>query len=359
MPGTINFPLYTEDLLYAAYYDRLLIKSLGVQAGVVESEDYKVSAGAGLQVNIKSGKAFVAETKAIEELENAFYNGLYLCPNPAETNPYNSVEVSAANPQIAQIILRVYDVGELKVGGSSYARLEWLNGTPTASATKAKMEEGKYEGVAELPQSSFRIARVLVPKNATTSSEYYIEDARLRSNQSQSLINNQSAIIAGTTSVKSFIATEQERNSATYGTLATPDEVTVVMPENGLIAVAYQATWKASAGIGNGGRAAIFIGANQLKVVTGAEATAPETQQAEVGGNAFASLASFGGGLASTATGVYTGDVTTGQAVGAAGKFLFVLVQAAAGAYSISVQYKAVTGTVTAKSRKLWAWVIA
>jgi hypothetical protein len=156
----------------------LLIKALGVQAGVVEAEDYKVSAGSGLQVNVKKGKAFVEETEAIEESENSFYNGMYLVPNPTETNPYNSVEVSVANPQIAQIILRVYDIGVLKTSGSSYGRIEWLNGTPTAAATEAKMKEGIYEGVAELSRSSFRLARVLVPKNATKSTEFYIEDAR-------------------------------------------------------------------------------------------------------------------------------------------------------------------------------------
>jgi hypothetical protein len=178
MAGQTDPPLYAEDLVYASYYDRLLIKALGVQAGVVEAEDYKVSAGSGLQVNVKKGKAFVEETKAIEESENSFYNGMYLVPNPTETNPYNSVEVSAANPQIAQIILRVYDIGELKTSGSSYGRIEWLNGTPTASATEAKMKEGVYEGIAELPRSSFRIARVLVPKNATKATEFYIEDSR-------------------------------------------------------------------------------------------------------------------------------------------------------------------------------------
>jgi hypothetical protein len=178
--GLLVQPSYVEDLTFPAYQDRLLMKSLGVQAGVVESEDYKVSAGTGLQVNVKKGKAFVEQTKAIEESSNIFYNGLYNVLNPIEQNPYNNVEVSSVNPQIAQIILRVYDVGELKTGGSSYARLEWLNGSPNAGATEAKMKEEfpTYEGAAALPTSSLRLAYVLVPKNATKSSEFYIQDAR-------------------------------------------------------------------------------------------------------------------------------------------------------------------------------------
>lgn len=181
MAGGITEALYCEDLKYPAYADRLLMKSLGVQAGVVGAEDYKVSAGTGLQVNVKAGKSFVEETKAIEESSNTFYNGLYNVLNPTEQNPYNNVEVSAVNPQIAQIILRIYDVNELKSVGSSYGRIEWLNGTPNAGATEAHMKEGKSGefGMAALPTSSLTLARVLVPKNATKSSEYYIEDARL------------------------------------------------------------------------------------------------------------------------------------------------------------------------------------
>jgi hypothetical protein len=182
--GLILQASYTEDVKFPAYQDRLLMKSLGIQAGVVEPEDFKVSAGTGLQINVKKGKSFVEQTKAIEESSNTFYNGLYNVLNPIEQNPYNNVEVSAVNPQIAQIIIRVYDVGELKIGGESYARLEWLNGSPNALATEAKMKEGVYEGAAALPQSSFRIAYVLVPKNATKSSEYYIEDTRKLSSKS-------------------------------------------------------------------------------------------------------------------------------------------------------------------------------
>jgi hypothetical protein len=195
--GLLIQPSYTEDVKYPAYQDRLLILSLGVQSGVVEPEDFKVSAGTGLQVNIKKGKAFAEQSKAIEESSNTFYNGLYNVLNPIEQNPYNNVEVPSTNPQIAQIIIRVYDVGELKIGGESYARLEWLNGSPNVNATEAKMKEGKYEGRAELSQSSLRLANVLIPKNATKSSEYYIEDARSWSNiQKLTFVHHPTSFVA-------------------------------------------------------------------------------------------------------------------------------------------------------------------
>lgn len=178
--GLTLLPSYTQDQIFPAYQDRLLIKSLGIQAGVVGEEDFKVSAATGLQVALKKGKAFVEQTSAKQESSNAFYNGLYNVLSPAEQAPYNSVEVPTTNPQIAQIILRVYDVEELGTTGSSFGRIEWLNGTANAGATAAHVEEGKESefGAAVLPTSSFRCASIIVPKNATVSSEYTIIDRR-------------------------------------------------------------------------------------------------------------------------------------------------------------------------------------
>jgi hypothetical protein len=174
-----------EDLDYSASDLRLLSSSLGVQAGVVGANDFKVAAGSGLQVNVEKGKGFIEQTKATQESSNAFYNGLYNVLNPTEQNPYNSVEVPTTNPQIAQIILRVYDINELKISGSTYARVEWLNGTANAGATKAHIEEEEAStyGAAILPQSSFRLCYVLVPKNATKSSEFEIFDKRFFNNK--------------------------------------------------------------------------------------------------------------------------------------------------------------------------------
>lgn len=174
-------PENTEDLLYAAYQDRLVAKTL-VNPGVILASDFEISLGVGLQLNINRGNAWVAQTNATQESSNSFYNGLYEVASTTETTPSNNVTVSSVNPQIAQIILRVYDVNELKIGGSSYVKLEWLNGTPSSNASESRMKERYYDGAAALPQSSFRIARVLVPKNATSCSEYYIEDTRTYAN---------------------------------------------------------------------------------------------------------------------------------------------------------------------------------
>ena len=179
------------------------------------------------------------------------------------------------------------------------------------------------------------------------------------------------------------IAASQNTNSTTYTTLGTPDQVSVVMPSNGLFAIWYQATWQASA-VGGGSigaaRAAIFIGGNQLRVP---QSGAPFLQAAVSPNtvNSNAPLATFPLGLIGTNAAGYTGDVTTGQAIAAVdmlGTGTYVefagvaaslpvsilpaglcFVQAAAGTYTVSVQFKTSSGTVTASNRKLWVQALS
>lgn len=163
---------------------------------------------------------------------------------------------------------------------------------------------------------------------------------------------------------KAIIATEESRTNVAYGTLTTPDQVaSVVLPTDGLLIIAYQAMMKSS--VAAAGGAALFIGATQLKYQDGAN-RAPITQATTTTGTTYAPLTTFEIGLqAGNATaGDHTSDVTTGQVVGnvtttgttAAGP---VFVFAAAGTYTISVQFKATSGSVTAKERKLWVWSLA
>jgi hypothetical protein len=183
-------------------------------------------------------------------------------------------------------------------------------------------------------------------------------------------------------SKKSIIATEETREATSYGTLTTPDEVEVVMATNGLIAISYQAVWKSS--VESASRAAIFMGVNQLKTAVDIE-SAPNTQAARFGSgaaNVYRPLFSWVGGLGSgeKPASEYSGDITTGQLVGSYGTHVYTelnanpvvfeasssffavggpcYVFAAAGTYKISVKFKATSGKVTAKNRKLWAWAI-
>lgn len=158
----------------------------------------------------------------------------------------------------------------------------------------------------------------------------------------------------------SVIATEESRTNVAYGKLTTPDEITgVVLPTNGLLLIGFSATVKASAKE-QAGRIAIFLGANQLKYAKeGGEAPAVvETTTSSVE-NVFihVSSTSTGQGLARS-NAKYTGDVTTGQVLGATEtKGGLMAVYAAAGTYAISAQYLAESGSITAKERKLWCGV--
>lgn len=162
---------------------------------------------------------------------------------------------------------------------------------------------------------------------------------------------------------KSIVSATESRTNTAYGLLATPDQVTgIVLPTDGLIAVAYQATWQES--VSGAANAAIFVGTNQLKIAstsTGAPSTVPPS--AGIGGTAATNrpLFSQGSGLGSINTGAaYTSDVTTGQAIGVAtvnnGDVCYIF--ADADTYDISIQFKASSGSVTAKNRKLWVWTI-
>lgn len=168
---------------------------------------------------------------------------------------------------------------------------------------------------------------------------------------------------------KSIIATTESRTNTAYGKLTTPDQVTgVVLPTDALIAVGFQATWQES--VNDAARAAIFVGATQLKIAAENVSAAPAVQEAACGQAAATDgvVASGPGGLAGAATGsgglAYTGDVTTGQVLGvipaagttAGGGPCYIF--AAAGTYDISVQFKASSGSVTAKNRKLWVWTV-
>lgn len=157
------------------------------------------------------------------------------------------------------------------------------------------------------------------------------------------------------------IATEEGRTNTAYGTLTTKDEITgVVVPANGFLLLGYSALWKMSAS--NTGKAAFFIGANQLKQHNAA--SAPVVQEAECLGAVFAGLSSGTLGLVNGSDGqsyVTTGMTLAPSPVGAtpalAGGFT-VVQRLAAGTYNVSVQYKINTGTITAKERVLSAWVL-
>lgn len=186
-----------------------------------------------------------------------------------------------------------------------------------------------------------------------------LDSTNLAATAAQSAGVNQSG---QTVKGSSIIATSQNTGSTTYTTLSTPDQVTgIVLPTPGLLEIWYQASWSET--VNAAAHAAIFIGASQLKI---AGATVPVVQEATMApGNASNAvpLATTGtGGLLSVAPPAnYSGDVTTGQVIGsgltASGGPVHVF--AAAGTYTVSVQFKASSGTVSASGRRLYVMALS
>ena len=236
---------------------------------------------------------------------------------------------------------------------------------------------GTKNSVAD-PLIPAALSEVMTAVNGQLNAEN-IESNSLGEGQLNTSLKNQLKSFVGLPleSKKSIVATEQERTSAIFGVMTTPDEVEVTLPENGLIGISYQATWRATKS--RSGQAAVFLGANQLKV---AALGKPETVEAVFGGegNHWTTLASSPVGLVSGGNeGAvdYSGDVTTGQLVGVFPLISYAVggvpyptitglaatggpcyVFAAAGTYKITVQYKAEAGSIKVKNRKLWAWIV-
>ena len=180
-----------------------------------------------------------------------------------------------------------------------------------------------------------------------------------------------------------YIADEEAVTSTSYSALGTPDQVTnVPMPNGGMICVVYGALWKSS--VAGEGRAAIFLNGNQLKRRTTWQNANPVVQEASmtapIGGyaadaNEYVALYSIPAGLqcnhGAAASANAGSDVTTGQSVAGertttdnAGDQIALMeggacmIFAAAGMYTVSVQFKSASGSVTAKERKLTVWTV-
>lgn len=153
------------------------------------------------------------------------------------------------------------------------------------------------------------------------------------------------------------IAPEETRENTVFGKLPTADEVSgVVVAANQLVLVAYSALTKPS--VTGAGRAAIFIGSNQLKIPS-TTFTVPAVVEASSSTNeGFATLSSQANGLISSTGG--NAFVTTGMVLSATeSKGGFTIVQRlAAGTYAFSVQYRSTSGSYAAKERILWVGVL-
>jgi hypothetical protein len=155
---------------------------------------------------------------------------------------------------------------------------------------------------------------------------------------------------------RAFTATEQTRENPAFGKLATPDEAEIELAKEGLIGVAFQASWKPS--VDSACRAALFVDGVQFSLPNAQENALQEAgDQHEESASLWASLFTTAEGLQSRTPGGGFTPAATGQIIGyrelGGGG---VLIPAAAGAHIITVQFRAVSGLVAVKNRKLVVW---
>jgi hypothetical protein len=146
------------------------------------------------------------------------------------------------------------------------------------------------------------------------------------------------------------ISKEESRESTAFGTLPTADLIKEVkVGEAGLLRVGYSARFKSS--VSAMGRAAIFLGANQVKLYT----TEAKAVAASTVGTGFRALSSSNIGLSTYASGDATGvDATTGQLISLNLEGGMATLWVAPGTYDVSIQFKALEGKVVAKERRMW-----
>jgi hypothetical protein len=202
-----------------------------------------------------------------------------------------------------------------------------------------------------------RAAEMLEGTAAAIPSSHYAGRFYRATDTGQLWLDNGTSWILQNSSAKSIIATEQERTNTSLGLLTTPDEVTIVLPENGLIAVAYQALWEQS--VSGAGRALLFLGENAVKITNGTGPATPSSATFTGASGEFTPLATSPLGLVSINASSGKAYETTGTFVGIEGKtggpcYIF----AAAGSYKVSVRFSSTSGSIKAKERKLWAWAV-
>lgn len=142
------------------------MESVGLQAGVYEANDFKVTpAGGTYQLNIAAGRAWVQATGT--------RMGRYLVVNDA-SETLTIAAAHATNPRIDQIVLRVRDAADLG-DVTNVPELSVIQGTATSGATLANRT-----GAASLPSNSLRLADILVPSTGSGFAGTFVQNTHLR-----------------------------------------------------------------------------------------------------------------------------------------------------------------------------------
>jgi hypothetical protein len=152
-----------------------------------------------------------------------------------------------------------------------------------------------------------------------------------------------------------IIETEETRTNTAFGTMTTADQIAnVVVPANGLLAVGYFAKFKSS--VSGAASAAIFVGTEQVRWAGGGshEENSVSTE--------LTALYTSGAGLSAEGpSGQFLEEkpyLLGGRPGGKEPRGGIAYITMKAGTYTLSIQFKASSGSVSVKNRKLWVGVL-
>lgn len=166
---TFLTPAFNDAKTYGFEWLRRLAHYAGIQEGVMDAGDLKVTQGtSGMRVTVAAGMAWI-------RADSGFRNGLGMAINDA--NIENALTLAASHatlPRIDQVCVRLNDSTDgLGTGVGDAAEPIVLQGTPTSGATL-----DNRSGAAALPNDVLRLADVLVPAASSSVTNANIRDRR-------------------------------------------------------------------------------------------------------------------------------------------------------------------------------------
>ncbi len=166
----------TPELLDTKTYGfeklRYLLQSMGIQEGVIDPGDLKISqraaGGAAQFVDYAPGRGFVkADTGTRNGMYHIVNDAVYTLAIPAS---------HATLPRVDQVVVEVRDTSDMgSAADDALPRI--IQGTATAGTTLDNAYDGSH-GAAALPNNCIRLADVLVPAASTSVVNANIRDRR-------------------------------------------------------------------------------------------------------------------------------------------------------------------------------------
>ena len=346
---SIEPPEFIPTKYYTFEHLRSTMGYLPKGPGAVSYLDWKVQqtgAGANMEVEVRGGDIW------IQGLKNTRQGLYHIYKTGAEPVGTTITASTAGKVRVDQVVAIVNDSSV--TGPTDTPQIVIVKGTEVATSQIRTPQAANYrEGAATTGEIEAAYPNA---SGYMKLADIYITNATTKLETGKNIVDTR--LFANTARVS--IATEQAVTTTSFLSMETPDMAEVTVPEGGLVVMGYQALVKES--VTGAGRAAIFIGSNQIQ--TSSADNRSLAQETSFGSGThtaeqFMPLATWPQGLNSQNNAYeLTTFPSTGYAIGApSGGGLCSIMITSAGTYRIGVQFKSSSGSVTVKQRHLWVWV--